>query len=372
MGRLFQRGKTWWIAYCWRGKEYRESSHSPKRQAASDLLKKRLGEIGRGQLIGPTAEKITFEDLASDFLADFRLKGNRSVEWAEDRLAALRAFFGASRAVDINSTRLRTFAESRLEEGMSPATVNRDLAVLRRMFSVAIKGGRLQSRPHFPMLQEAEPRQDFFEAPEFAAVRAKLPEYAQPVMDFAYLTGWRKSEILGLEWSSVDRAAGAIRLPASQSKNKHGRVLALSAPLKALIERRWQARTVTQKDGTTVLAELVFHRGGKRIAGFRKSWASACIAAGFYRVVRNADGTERKAPAKLFHGLRRTAVRNLVRAGVPERVAMGVTGHLTRSVFDRYNVTSEADLRKATAQLADYVAAQPTTPTVVPIAVARG
>jgi integrase len=275
------------------------------------------------------------------------------VAWANDRLDALRPFFGMSRAVDITTPRLRAFAESRLAEGANPATINRDLAVLRRMFSVAIKGGRLQIRPYFPMLHEAEPRQDFFEAAEYTAVRARLPEHAQDVMDFAHLTGWRKGEILGLESSSVDRTAGVVRLPASRSKNKHARMLALSAPLKALIERRWHSRTITQADGTTVLADLVFHRNGKRIAGFRKAWASACIGVGFFRVMKNADGTERKVPAKLFHGLRRTAVRNLIRAGVPEQVAMTVTGHLTRSVFSRYNIVSEADLRSATTRLAD-------------------
>jgi integrase len=127
-----------------------------------------------------------------------------------------------------------------------------------------------------------------------------------------------------------------IRLRHELSKTREGRVLVLSGPLAEVIERRWALRVLG--------CPLVFHVRGRRIVDWRKTWVRACTAA--------------RLPGKLFHDLRRTVVRNLVRAGVPERVAMGITGHRTRSVFDRYNIVDERDLAQAAARLAEYVSAQ--------------
>jgi len=107
----------------------------------------------------------------------------------------------------------------------------------------------------------------------------------------------------------------------------------LSEPLRNVIQRRLQCRTAEQP--------LVFHYRGRAIRDWRKAWRTATVAAG--------------CPGVLFHDIRRTVVRNLVRAGVPERMAMAVTGHKTREVFDRYNIVTERDVALATAQLASYV-----------------
>jgi hypothetical protein len=150
MGRTFKRGSVWWVSYYHRGNEYRESSKSAKEADAKRLLKKRLGEIGQGRLVGPTEERVTFEDLASDYLNDFRLRGNRGVAWAEYQVHHLRKFFGFDRALDITTDRIRAFIKTRLEEKAAPATINRSLAALSRMFSLAIQAGRVTTRPHIP------------------------------------------------------------------------------------------------------------------------------------------------------------------------------------------------------------------------------
>jgi integrase len=129
------------------------------------------------------------------------------------------------------------------------------------------------------------------------------------------------------------------------SKNGQGRVLPLQGELWELIERRWNARTIGQKDGTTKISELVFHRRGEPVVDFRKPWNEAFKAA--------------KVSRRLFHDLRRTAVRNMVRAGVPQSVAMAISGHKTVSMFMRYNITSDADKVEALKRTAEHLAAQP-------------
>src|SRR5262249_58184594 len=133
---------------------------------------------------------------------------------------------------------------------------------------------------------------------------------------------------------------GVIRLRSAHSKTGRPRVLVLTGDLLDIIIRRAAERCLD--------CPLVFHRDGRQIGDFRKAWRRACAAAG--------------VESRRFHDMRRSAVRNLVRAGVPERVAMAMTGHKTRAVFDRYNITSEADLRAAAERVTAYVAQPPPDP----------
>ena len=98
----------------------------------------------------------------------------------------------------------------------------------------------------------------------------------------------------------------------------------------------------------------MFHRDGRPIGDIRKAWAVACIKAGLYHVVKDATGRERKVPDKLFHDTRRTAVRNMVRAGIPQSIVMKVSGHRTPSVFLRYDIVDERDTRAAMERVSRY------------------
>jgi integrase len=169
---------------------------------------------------------------------------------------------------------------------------------------------------------------------------ATLPEVLKPVVTFAYLTGWRvPSEVLTLQWRQVDLQAGTVRLEPGTTKNSDGRLFPFDVlpELRAVIEQQDASRRVLAQEG--ILCPWVFHRAnGKRIHRFTKTWKRACEAAG--------------VPGRIPHDFRRTAVRNLVRSGVPEKTAMLLTGHKTRSVFDRYDIVNEADLREAVGKLA--------------------
>jgi len=336
LGSVYQRGQVWWIRYHQGGREYRESSHSADRQDALRLLRKRLASISAGKPGGPPEEeRLTFQDLAADYVQDRVVRGimGASLLWSKSRVANLQTFFGGMRAVDITTPRMRDYARKRLAKGAAPGTVNRDFGALSRMFTLAIQAERMTRRPYIPRLRENPPRQGFMEHSEYLAIRAQLPSAYRDLLDFGYLSGWRRGEILTLEWRDVDRNGRVVRLRPEVSKTREGRVLVLSAPLQAVIERRWHARAIG--------CPLVFHEPATSLQGFKNAWERACKAAG--------------CAGKLFHDLRRTAVRNMVRAGIPERVAMQVSGHKTRSVFDRYNIVSEGDLRQAAEKLAAYV-----------------
>jgi len=338
MGGVFKRGPVWWIRYSHRGRKHRESSKSPERAIAVALLKQRLADLGHGRPSGPDEERVTFDQLAADYIAERALKGVPAarLQWSRARVANLKTFFGAMRGVDITTSAMREYARVRRGKGAEPGTVNRDLGVLSRMFTLAMQGGKLSRRPYIPRLPENSPRQGFMEHADYLAIREHLPTHYRDVLDFGYLSGWRRGEILTLEWRDVDRAAGVVRLRPEVSKTREGRVLVLSGPLQDVMERRWKARALG--------CPLVFHRDGLTLEHhFEGPWRRACKSAGL--------------PGKLFHDLRRTAVRNMVRAGIPERVAMQVSGHKTRSIFDRYNIVSEADLRSAADRLAAYVQA---------------
>jgi integrase len=344
-GRLFRRknSASWWIAYFHRGKEIRESAKTTNEQKAGRLLRERLRTAGTQEFIGPAAQRITFEDLAALYLTDYRLNGRRSLRDATRNVETLREAFGIDRALDITADRIAAYTTRRLEAGLKPASVNRELAALRRMFTLAIRAGKIATRPHIALLAEDNAREGFLEPADFASLGAHLAAWLADVATFAYLTGWRKGEVATLTWADVDLRSGVIRLRAAHSKNKRPRVVILRGELRALLDRRAAARRLD--------CPLVFHHDGQPVRDFRTAWRTACQAAGL--------------TGQLFHDMRRSAIRNMVRAGVPERVAMAVSGHRTRSIFDRYNIVSEADLAAAAEQTLAYVEAKREAPATV-------
>jgi integrase len=246
--------------------------------------------------------------------------------------------------VNVTTADVEKFVAERLKLGKARATVNREIGALKQALNLARKQARLTRVPYIPMLREDNTRQGFFEHADFEALIANLPEPINDIARFAYLTGWRRGEVVSLRWDAVDRQAKEVRL--RTSKNGQGRVLPLNDELSKLIERRWETRTIQKKDGTTKLSEFVFHRKGVPVVDFRKPWREA-------RKKAHLNG-------RIFHDFRRTAVRNMIRAGVPQSVAMSISGHKTISMFMRYNITSASDKIDALRRTAEHLAAQPT------------
>jgi integrase len=167
-------------------------------------------------------------------------------------------------------------------------------------------------------------------------VVSHLPEDLRDFVGFAAATGMRKGEIASLQWSDVE--GDTITLRGEHSKNGEARTLPLVGELAKIVERRKAARMINE-NGTVRIVDFLFHRGGQAVSEFRKSWASACRRAGVSR---------------LFHDLRRSAVKNLTAAGVPQAVAMKVSGHKTASMFARYNIVCTDDVRAALERTEQY------------------
>lgn len=338
-GYLYKRGATWWIRYSVRGRDFRESSHSEKVGVAQKLLKTRWLELGRGRFIGPSQERVTIDDLFTSLETDYAVNGRRSIDTLKGRLVHLRGAFGNLRAVDVNEEKIEHYKQTRLAEGttrgsrpVQPATVNRELSMLRKAFRLGIRQKRIAAAPAIDLLAENNVRQGFVEPADFERIVAALPEHLRDFIRFAYSTGWRRGEISGLKWSAVNRQAKIIFL--GRSKNGEPRILPLVGGLESLIERRWQGRSIKNENGSTTLATYVFHcENGRPIGDTRKSWKTACSKAGM--------------PSLLVHDLRRSAVRNFDKNGVSQVVGMMISGHKTANVYKRYRIVPENDIREA-------------------------
>ncbi len=352
MGCLYRRGKTYWIKYYRNGKPYAESTHSDKKEVAKRLLQKREGEIAEGKLPGICFEKVTFDELAEEYLTDYRVNERKSFARAEISVRHLRKHFEGYQVPLITTPKIQAYTEQRLNERAAHATVNHELKALRRMLNLGARQTppKVDRVPYIPMLKENNTRKGFFEHGDFLALRDNLPDYLKGFVTFAYRSGWRLSEITNLKWRQVDLNQGIVCLEAGETKNDEARTLYLDAELKLVFFEQLKRRRTIERSG--VLLPYVFpnSQGTGKIINIRKAWHTAC---------QNA-----KIGNFLFHDFRRTAVRNMVRAGVPERVAMMVSGHKTRSVFERYNIVNSQDLKMAAEQQARYLEAQSSYKTV--------
>jgi integrase len=362
------RQPRWYLGYYRDGREHREPAWVPdakapqgRRPAASEeeasrILRATVRALDRGELVTPEKRRLTVGELLDALVTWMSNQGRRSADKMVSHLKPVRAFFGHMRAVAVTSALVERYKAERLRTGKARATVNRELEGLRRAYSWGAK----QKPPlvadvlSVEFFREDNARQGFFERADFEALLAHVKDTdLRDFIEWGFWTGMRAGEISKLTWAMLDRETWTLRLHASAAKTGKGRVLVLGGPLLTIIERRLQARRLD--------SPLIFHRMAKGLPGqpvkdFRHAWAAACKAVGL---------PAGRASGFTFHDLRRTAVRNLIRAGVDQAVAMRISGHETTSTFRRYNITSEDDLRSAVERVAAYVGKLPAERKVV-------
>lgn len=338
-GSVFLRGDIWFLAYSCNGRRVRESSSSPRQKDAVAILKQRITEHATTGRTAAEDKKVTIDELLDDLLAQYARQEKKSLEpWAKYVVKPLRAYFTGMRCPQVNSKVLEGYIEVRQALGRANATINNELAILRRAFNLAKRRSppKVQQVPTFEMLPASPARKGFFEDEDFQRLLKELPEEVAPIALFGYNTGCRKEEILGLRWSQVDLPAGVVRLRAEETKGNTARIVPLAPEL---LEVLTALRGARNRDFPK--CKYVFARHGQRVLDFRTAWDSACERVG--------------KTGAMFHDLRRTGVRNWVRAGASQTVAMAISGHKDASVFRRYNITSEGDLTEAAKLLGKYL-----------------
>jgi integrase len=324
-----KRSAVWWLKFKAQGRVIRESSGTDDRRQAARTLKVKEGAAEEGRPIIPRTDKITIGDLFDTLVEEYTSNGRRSLDRLQVSLTHLRPAFEQERAVRLTSAEVITYTTARQQAGAANASVNRELAALKRAYRLALKGDRLPRVPYIPMLAEHNTRTGFFSRAEFLAIRSRLAPELRGLITVAYLTGWRiPSELQPLRWSQIDFKAGTLRLEPGTTKNTEARLIVMTAELREALEGQRAGRRIVP---------WVFHRRGKPIKDFRTAWRLACEKAG--------------VPGRIPHDFRRTAVRNLERASVPRSVAMKMVGHKTEAVYRRYAIVDEGSLRDAAAKL---------------------
>ena len=294
LGAVYLRGGTYWIAYHHNGRRIRESSHSIKESDAVRLLKRRYAEAQSGRPVGPQIERTTLKSLTAMLLDDYRANSRRSLDRAEDAVAHLHGFFGEDRrAIGITADAIVAYQAQRQRESwnnrpVAAATINYEVAMLRRAFRLGARAGKVSVRPEFPMLNVDNARKGFFEPDQHRAVLEYLPHYLRPVAQAAYITGWRtQSELLTRQWRHVDLDAGWLRLDPGESKNGEGRMFPLTPELRAILQaQRDRVRMIERATG--MIVPWVFpHDDGSPILDFPLFMGQGVPTRGRARTVRS-------------------------------------------------------------------------------------
>lgn len=284
--------------------------------------------------MGP--EKATVGDLCALVIEDYRLRKLRDLKIVEWRYNAhVKPVLGSLPVSRFGSAQVKQYVKIRRQAEASDTTINRELSIVRRGFTLGLREDPplVRHQVNIPKLEEDNVRQGFLEQEQYEKLLEEMPANLKALYVCGYHTGARKNELRRIQWTQVDSESSVIRLAVSQTKGKKARVLPIYGDMSRWLE--------SQRESAPAGNPWVFH--GERnhpISNHLNGWVEACERAGLAGL--------------LFHDLRRSAVRNMKRAGIQDKVAMEISGHRTRSVFDRYNIVDEGDVANAAEKLEQY------------------
>lgn len=332
MGSIYKRGKIWHIQYYHNGKCFRETSHSTEEKVARDLLKIKEAAVIEGK-IPDQIRKINLSEILADLETHYLNNELRSLRRLKISFAHLLKYFGDCPVKSITSSKVEGYIRHRKAEGKMNGTINREVAALRKAFNLAKQNGKISVVAHFSHLKESEPRKGFIEVDDYYKILEVLPPYLHLPFSLGFTVGMRLEEPLSLTWDQVDFSTQEIRVLPSQTKNKSGKTVPFLGDMEEKLVKAFSERNPN--------CPFVCQHNGKQIKDWRGAWITAIKKTGYEWLLR--------------HDLKRSAIRNMVRAGIPEIVAMAIVGTKTRSIFDRYNIVSTKDFEEAKHKMKAYL-----------------
>jgi integrase len=308
------------------------------------LLRDELKRKAHGLSASPDPRRTLVGDLLEALKNRYRVEGRRSLERLEDAVEHLLGMFRGVPAAQVKGAGVLRYANLRLEEKAKPATINGELAALRAASRLGLDNDTIVAMPRICLLPENNARQGFEEARQIAAICRRLPPDLADAVQFMFITGWRsRSEVLPLTWAQVALAGG--RSPGAGHDEEQRRPGLPADPRAPGPPGAPPGDHAALRARPARIVAHVFHRYGRPIKSLRRAWMRACRDAG--------------RPGLLLHDLRRSAVRNLERAGISRSAAMKLTGHKTEAVYRRYAIVAESDLRDAGTKLAAMLGTTP-------------
>jgi integrase len=327
----------WWYSFTFHGRRYQKSSGVENRKEAEGIEAAFRTSLAKGEVGVTDRPRFTIEQLLDRLEQRWQLE-RKATKQNLSLLKKTKEDWGTKLADDLTASQLEQYAIRRQRQDYSNASTNRVLQCLRRAFNLAPREAKLTWPKEFDLLPEDNRRTGFAAAEQMEKLLAALPnDGLRDYVRFAWCTGMRKAEAASLKWSFIHDNQLVVSAEYCKSGKPHS--IPISGPLVAIIERRRAAR-VLKSNGGAQLCEFLFHRDGAPIQEFRKSWRTAARSAGCGNL--------------LFHDLRRSAVRDMIRSGVPQSVAMKITGHRTIAVFNRYDITAADDMTAALEKTAKY------------------
>jgi integrase len=323
--RIYQRNKRWWVDFSYNGKRYRRSAGRTRREALSKLGKiaQRIKEEEENGT--PATAPRSFSEYAKEYLIYSKAEKAESSHKREHcKMGFLCKVFGNKKLGDIRTVDIERYKQSRIPKA-APATVNRELALIKHMFTKAIDWGYVKDNPasRVKLLKEPPGRLRYLSLEERRLLLEECSGILKAVVITALETGMRKGELQSLLWNNIDFDRRTIKV--IKTKNNELRILPISDTLKPMLETLYLQRIGTH----------VFTKPDGRPYG---NWRNA-----FDKAVKRAGVEDFR-----FHDLRHTFASYMVMYGkVDIRTLQVLMGHKSITMTMRYAHLSQSHLLDA-------------------------